>query len=354
MNENICSNLSVIPQFKNHTWFNAILMCCFYSQMMRKLMINKVSKTWKKTSNLFKFLKTVLKKNYKTNEESMKLISKIKPDMLLLTILFKYDFKMINKWKVEWNITYISLLLKFLNVKVLDITYFNNETLLFNYGKILNNYLLYSKEQIFLLQENKDKPLIIPDQYKEIVEIAKIIYQIPDVLVVYHKDINNTIKNSYDYYNSRKELEVFNFFKYQEYLAKNFPNIFNEINDIKELKEQFYFNGNLYKLDSVLLDNYNGGKYSIAGIHCNNEKYVYNGWYNNKCKLLNYNWNLKKNNEFCFNNNKCKMEEVNILKRWISHCFSFNKGDRVLIYVKDNNDKSTSIKSKSHFSLSSS
>jgi hypothetical protein len=317
-------------------------------------MITKVSKTWKKTSNLFKFLKTVLKKNYKTNEESMKLVNKIKPDMLLLTILFKYDFYMINKRKIEWNIIYISQLLKFLNVKILDITYFNDETLLFNYGKILNNYLLYQEFQKNILNVFKNTNLIIPGEFEEILEIKKIIDEKPDVLVVYHKDINNTIKNSYDFYNSRKELEVFNFFKYKEYLAKIFPNIFNEINDIKELKEQFYFNGNLYKLDSVLLDNYNGGKYSIAGIHCNNEKYVYNGWYNNKCKLIKYDWNLKKNNEFCFNNKKCKMEEVNILKRWISYCFSFNKGDRVLIYVKDNNDKSTSIKSKSHFTLSSS
>ena len=44
-----CSDISVIPQFKGTCWFNVILMSCFYSQEMRKLMINK-------------FLKTILKK----------------------------------------------------------------------------------------------------------------------------------------------------------------------------------------------------------------------------------------------------------------------------------------------------
>lgn len=48
MNKDFCTDISIIPQFKNHTWFNAILMVSLYSQAMRKLMINKVSKTWKK------------------------------------------------------------------------------------------------------------------------------------------------------------------------------------------------------------------------------------------------------------------------------------------------------------------
>ncbi len=48
MNKDFCSKILVISQFKNYTWFNAILMNCFYSQEMHILMINKVSKTWKK------------------------------------------------------------------------------------------------------------------------------------------------------------------------------------------------------------------------------------------------------------------------------------------------------------------
>ena len=47
------------------------------------------------------------------------------------------------------------------------------------------------------------------------------------------------------------------------------------------------------------------------------------------------------------------MEDVNFIKKFITYCFSFNKGDRVLIYVKENKEKSSSIKSKSYSSLSS-
>jgi len=315
-------------------------------------MINKVSKTWKKKINLFKFLKTILKKNYYKNKEIIKLFNKIKPEKILLNILFRYDipmFEKIDKNKLEWNIIYISLFLKFLNVKVLDITYLENEIYLFNYGKIINNYLLlpqFLKEELNIY--NNYYRMINKNDEKE--EIKKIITEIPDVLILYHNKLNNIVNYHNKFYKNHNELKIFNSFLYKNILNSNF---LNDLNDLKEIKEEISFNGYYYKLDSILLDNYNGGKYSIAGIHCNNKKYIYNGWYNNNCKLLEYKWNLKKNNEFCFNNKNCIIENVNIIKKYIYYCFSFNKGDRVLIYVKTNEEKSLSIKSKSHSILSS-
>ena len=352
MNKDFCTDISIIPQFKNHTWFNAILMVSLYSQGMRKLMINKVSKTWKKNSNLYNFLKTILKKNYKSNnKEIIRLFSKINPQ-LLLNILFRYDIPMmekLNQIKIEWNIIYISLFLKFLKVKVLDITYLKNDIYLFNYGKIINNYLLQSNFNKIQIEYFKDRTIMIniKDEFKEIYYLLK---DIPDVLILFHNDLNNTVKIHNYFYKNHKELSVFNS---KLYTNNAFPNIINNLNDLKEYKEEIIFNGHSYKLDSILLDNYNGGKYSIAGINCNNNKYVYNGWYNNNCKLLKYNWNLNKENEFCFNNKKCNMEDVNLIKKIITYCFSFNKGDRVLIYVKENKEKTSSIKSKSYSSLSS-
>jgi len=352
MNKDFCSDISVIPQFKNYTWFNAILMVSFYSQAMRKLMI-KQSKTWKKKSNLHNFLKTILKKNYKSNNnETIRLFNKINPQSILLNILFKYDIPMmekLNQKEIEWNIIYISLFLKFLKIKVLDITYLENDVFLFNYGKIMNNYLLQSNISKKLISEFKDKNMMI-DYKDELKEIYFLIKNIPDVLILFHNNLNNTVKFHNNFYKNHKELSVFNS---KLYTNNAFPNIINNLNDLKEYKEEIIFNGYSYKLDSILLDNYNGGKYSIAGINCNNNKYVYNGWYNNDCKLLKYNWNLNKENEFCFNNKKCNMEDVNLIKKIITYCFSFNKGDRVLIYVKENKEKTSSIKSKSYSSLSS-
>ncbi len=67
---NHCLNIAVIPQFRETCWFNAILMSCFYSQGLRKLMINK-------KDNLSKFIRQIIRNSY--NKENLKLFNKIKP-----------------------------------------------------------------------------------------------------------------------------------------------------------------------------------------------------------------------------------------------------------------------------------
>ena len=96
-----CSEISVIPQFGGTCWFNAILMSCFYSQEMRKLMINKISKTWNKNSSFFKFLKTILKKNYNKNNEIITLFNKVKPELLLLKFMFENDKRLLEDYKKQ-------------------------------------------------------------------------------------------------------------------------------------------------------------------------------------------------------------------------------------------------------------
>jgi len=98
MNKDFCSEISVIPQFDNASWFNTILMCILYSQGMRKLMINKVSKTWNKNSSLNKFLKRILKYNYKTDKKEItRLFNLINPKLLLLKILYNNNKVLYNK-----------------------------------------------------------------------------------------------------------------------------------------------------------------------------------------------------------------------------------------------------------------
>ena len=108
--------------------------------------------------------------------------------------------------------------------------------------------------------------------------------------------------------------------------------------------------------------NFNNTVYSaghvISGITCNNNKYVYNGWSSfsndpaivNKdtinnllspCSLMKFDWDVNKDEEFCLNAEKCKLDFV-IDKKDL--CFSFNKGERLLIYVKID-DKQSDIKS---------
>ncbi len=121
-----------------------------------------------------------------------------------------------------------------------------------------------------------------------------------------------------------------------------------------------YINGHKYKLDAVIISNYNdtNDKHAIAGITCNNNKYVYNGWNSatkdnaminkNKrkdispCSLMQYNWDLKKDDGFCLNQITCKLDffDTKLTKKDL--CFSFAKGNRILVYVRifddDNKD----------------
>jgi hypothetical protein len=124
------------------------------------------------------------------------------------------------------------------------------------------------------------------------------------------------------------------------------------------LNDNIEYNGEQYELDSVILNNWNTNSdlmdHVIAGITCENQRYVYNGWtrYTQDptidktkqktfskypCELMKFNWNVKQNNDFCLNLQKCNLPKPAKNKKGdvISNlCFSFNKGDRILVYVK--------------------
>ena len=334
--KDFCSDISVIPQFSGTCWFNAILMTSFFSQKIRKLMIDKVSKTWD-NSSLFKFFKTILKHSYKTTDPKiLTLFNKIKPEMVLLKTLYKFDKDLFEILKFEnllgWQMEYINIFFKYLNVNYLDIVYLNESNkVLFNivknkkYKIIDNKIISFFKEEINLIEEKK--------------EINNIIINIPDVLVLIHTDIYSGFRYNHNY----NKLCLINS-NYSIYDAENF-NINEEAkNDIKEYNDIINLFGYNYKLDPVLLDNYNKyelGKHAIVGIHCNNNRYVYNGWNRTvektPCSLMKLNWDLKTNKEFCLNTDACKLDDINIRNL----CFSFNKGSRILIYVKDNVIKKT-------------
>jgi hypothetical protein len=124
-------------------------------------------------------------------------------------------------------------------------------------------------------------------------------------------------------------------------------------NELTSMREKITYHGAEYKLDSVILSNYNIRKdhgHAIAGITCKNKKYIYNGWTrrsmdpmmaktkitrNIPCELMSYNWNIQKDNDFCLNTKKCIPD---ILKENEFDdnelCFNFGFGDRILIYVR--------------------
>ncbi len=327
---NHCLNIAVIPQFRETCWFNAILMSCFYSQGLRKLMINK-------KDNLSKFIRQIIRNSY--NKENLKLFNKIKPELLLFNILNKNNHNMkktIIKNKVfNWSLNYISEFLKYYGVSVLDITCIENKFIL-NFFKTTVDYEI----KLFNPQHNFDI---------DVEADIKGINDNPDVLLFYL-----TNKNIY------KEL-VKVYPDFEKLDSKNFDIHFEDFNEIIKFK------GNEYKLDSVLINNYNNldiqNAHSIVGITCENKRYVYNGWNSltidnsmitvtkdkiktYPCSLIEYDWDIKKDEEFCLNPNECKLKGID--KRDL--CFSFYKGERILVYVKiDNYDETKRLSSSSSF-----
>ena len=181
--------------------------------------------------------------------------------------------------------------------------------------------------------------------------------------------------------------------------------------NIVSFNDKVAIKGMNYIQDSVILSNWNRteiGGHSIAGIKCRDNKYVYNGWTRgtidihlqnvnftkedydkeklwvseviNKrvvyvnvknslvvdklpiggilvsdnihipCELMKYDWDVRKNSEFCINKKECLLDTHSnkSIKEIINKdknelCFSFNKGPRLLIYVNNNSKNSAGV-----------
>ena len=344
--DDFCSNIAVIPQFSQTCWFNAILMAAFYSQQSR-LLIKFTSKSWtpetitdSKKYKLLMIFKSIVFKYYKDSNAYINLYSKIKPETILLYLLQLNKTKkqltdLIAKIKNNegfgWHSFYIHDFYKFMDIKCLDIITIDNKVY-YN----LKNDLLYKKTK------------------NPTTKIKALIDNNPDVLCIF----------KHDYF---KEVIIKNVDKYNSYLSTNFSyeNDFN-INDVKD---EITFNGYKYKLDSCLLSNHNKdiGGHAVAGITCQNTRYVYNGWNintndkginktitnQNPCSLFKYDWNSKSITEdFCFNTKECKLSsEI----KPEDLCFSFNKGNKIYVYVKtvsSSSRNSSKIDTKNKFELS--
>jgi len=328
----MCDNLFVIPQNKGTCWFNVIITACCYSQELKKV-VEKASINWNNNS-FFNFMKTILKYSYINDNTLESIFVKNKIEYLLFKYLnlfdkklkknmqlsFKYDYQ--NPYFLGGHITYFIKFLRNLNIETLDIIILNNHYLInltkyislkynikkFNlndYSPEIANYLIKKNMKYeFKISTILDKRIKKPD-----------LSIIPQIIVI-HLPHNN------------------NYFGY----------ITNDL--LKHSSKDFHINYNneyleykncIYSLDCCLLSNYNiynTEGHAILGLKCGNKKYIYNS--HNYCKLYEFNWNINDDNPFSFNYKKCKLKyKFNEEKE---QCFSFAKGNRLLIYVKNDNE----------------
>jgi len=348
-----CNDLKVIPQFVGSCWFNAFLMVMLYSQNARKAMI-KASKKWDKKDKFLNILKIILKKNY--NDPSIATYyNKIQPQLILFKFLKKYNpemekfmkEKLKNDGSFGWNQNYIADFLHFINPKTINLAYFDKTNDIFI--NFLDNFKFsYDKS----LKIKFKMPDITEEDY--IKQNKKKLSDIPDFICLYHTKLNNIFNFSQ---NVAFKTDVFH---KRHNLSYNYKDVKINKDDIKNFKDEFFMNGIKYRLDSCILADFNAkfSRHSIAGITCNNKKYVYNGWIKRTldpamrnqleginefpCSLMRHDWNIKKDKDFCLNSQTCKLDFVN--KNDL--CFNFSKGNnRILIYVRVYDEKTSEISS---------
>ncbi len=343
-----CEELEVIPQYIGSCWFNAILMSVLYSQGSRKIMIETLKKNKKEKENsTIKIIKNILK-NYGKKNKLKQLYKKIRPELLLLKILKQTKdttLKANLKKDFAWYSEYINRFYRFLGVKCVDIIYdYKDKKTLINFENKIT-YKRLSKS----LMINYDKKTY--NSKKETDNIKKIIKEVPDVIILFHSGVNEIVNDYSNFYkNYFSKIETEDIYDLNKYKCK--------ISGIDKYEDIIDFNGHKYKLDSCIIDNYNKTKigHSITGITCKGNKYVYNGWtrktidpaLNNAnmndnydyfpCSLMKFDWDLKKSNDFCLNPVKCKLDFVTNKK---DLCFNFNKGNRILIYTREDKKEKT-------------
>ena len=283
-----CSKVITIKQDWSNCWFVAILMVIFYSQGSRKI------------------LEDHYKKRHSSEHDDNK---------RLILEIFKYIFH--SKYIKKTNNDYYF-------VRDKDIL-----TLLHNYNKTL-----------FEFNPSKSKGY---DPYRYL-------HKIYDFIGISQLSLKMCKDN----------IILYDFFKYDtEYLKdvkKISPSVIiidydNEKNYSHEIEDYFYvnnlffsydelnYNGVVYTLDAIILRNYNINKYyghAIAGITCDDEKYIYNGrgllrnFNFSPCDLMKYDWNITDDKPFCLNRLYCGIHKSNKME----FCFSFAKGRRLMIYTK--------------------
>ena len=305
-----------IPQYKDTCWFNSILMTSLYSQLSRRMVMNKIGE-WNRGDKELMLIKKIILKYYKIDKETGdKFFYKNKPETIILKIaerfenksLFNYLMKDIYLNKYEWYNHFIIDFYKFLGIKCMDIYYISSlDIYLYNTHKYYN----YEKDKFEKIEKELND-------------------EIPDVLIIGRLNKMNL---------SKKQMNIF---------KSSRPIIDNEL---------LILNGIIYKLDSILMKN-ESNFHTIAGITYKYEKYIYNPYpppnkykIKSACDLVKYNWTIHNPDEY-FYYDKCELKDFpddntdNIYSPYFD-----NK--TILIYIRLDMDKELSSNSKKDISIGS-
>lgn len=309
-----CSKVVTIPQFTGTCWWNAVMMTVFNSEGMRKLVMSKMA-SWKKTDPILNIFATMLKEHYThENFEHMEFFKKTTPKQIL-AIMHQHaptTFEMNPSFQEGYFAgRYLHKVLHYMGVTklaILDaIQIPKTQTFQLFYGQynamqMVNGKKVYSKH---------DEDTVI--NYLE---------ETPDVLMIITKK-QGDLKFYPDYY----------------------------YHSDQEFKPEIKYNGKEYIVDGLVLANYNTtcGGHEIAGITCNGQRHMYNGWLGDTldkgmkekvkskvpCPLMKYDWIKQGVNSFCIDTAKCRLhfgDKTSVEGSQL--CFNFSRGSRIYTYIR--------------------
>jgi len=324
----VCDNVITLKQYGGTCWFNALLTAIMYSDESRKLLLKK-SKTWDLSIPIFNTIAFILKNKYfRTDDiyDDYKYFEDMTPEKIL-TLLnqyspekFKFNPLIMDGYFPE---KYIQAVYNLLGVNILFL----------DYNRYKNKYY-YSRYNTFyeeIVDGRLDETFNINATKEEIQEkINK-----HDIII-----INNSNLETDKYFYDKKA------YSRPHYL----------IDYIKDEIDIITFKNQKYNQDSVILTNHNtseGLAHSIAGIKCKGVKHVYNGWTRTTidpamgkkiiakkekieipCEYMKFNWKTDAKRDFKLDRNKCNLAPTNKDDLKNDLVFSFNSGDRMIIYTK--------------------
>jgi len=343
MNKNFCDTVITIPQTIGTCWFNALLMMFFYSQNSRKLLL-RYNNFSDKNDELSIIFKTILFKSYIKTPLVFEYLIEKSPQYILDLLKFEkrtFEGKLLENFDYGYFIyDYIHTFIKHLKLEYLALTSFDSYDKKFyiDIFEFIKNFYddggdLYRDYSNFFDTNIKNQFI---QKIKE-----KIKNEIPKYIII------NLNRDEYAEQYLKENPDVIEDFLFDNNMIKNLHKLPNEIQ----------YKGYTYILDSVHLSNYNNiNKYvpdthAICGITCKNKKYIYNGWTKYikdpailekfkpnlliTCELMPFDWDIHKDNNFCINTKRCDLEGF---LDYRDLCFSFDKGDRTLIYILKNDE----------------
>jgi hypothetical protein len=306
-------------------------MALFYSQGMRKVLMSK-TKQWDMSPKLRKVFTDILKRRYKSAvmKQHAYLFFKVMSPEEILRILHEESPETFNfnpyKRIGYINVTYVPRLLTMFCVKTLHLDAVVK-------GKTLQLYLSVVYAGLNLKTVTHKKPTKKRLRYVRVYEDKKVDVDVSDTDVVVIKFFDPVVRVTKE--NLFAELPLADF----------------------ESSDSLILAGREYVHDNMLLSNFNMNMcakgHDIAGVTCENERFLYNGWTRSTidpalkaikadtaianasalpCELMPFDW-VQNRDDFCLDTAACGLRKAGPRDQKRKLCFNISKGNITFMLV---------------------